>query len=144
MDVKNATIEGTNLGVQYTDHGILSFRIFLNYGGSGQGFGGIVLDDVNPEYTAWLDSREGIIPESTRVPTILASSLLLGINSVFKCDWEKLTGVSCRAYGGSGKVVGIGHFLEDKWLWLKDCGDNKVEFVVSLFNEMQKELNSDN
>jgi len=133
MEVKNAVITGTNLGVQYTDHGILSFYIFLDYGGSGQGFGGLVLDDVNPEYVNWLDNNSDDRPKEIRIPTILASSLLLGIDSVFKCDWEKLKGISCRAYCVNGKVMGIGNYLQDKWLWYAD-----FEFKVGPFKELEE------
>ena len=40
-EIKNAIITGTYLGIE--DHGILTFWLYLDYGGSGQGFGGYQL-----------------------------------------------------------------------------------------------------
>ena len=42
-EIKNAIITGTYLGIE--DHGILTFWLYLDYGGSGQGFGGYQLDN---------------------------------------------------------------------------------------------------
>lgn len=128
MTIRNATITGTKLGVHHTDHGILSFYIMLDYGGESQGFGGWVLDTVNKLGTA----------NPTRVPTTLGSGLLLGIHRLFGCDWEDLKGQSCRADATHTKVVTIGHYLEDKWLWLKSNGAD-MEFVVTSFETMEKE-----
>jgi hypothetical protein len=121
-EVENAKIDYTNLGVAHTDHGILSFVIGLDFGGSGQGFGQIILDD----YSEVL---------KTRIPTTLASSLLLGIDKLFGTDWEKLKGLPCRAYHTWGNVFAIGHYLKDKWLWYDK---SKNEFVVTTFKEMTK------
>lgn len=103
METKNAVISYTNLGVQHTDHGILSFWIGLDYGGAGQGFGGLVLDTGGDDHV--------------RRPTILAASLLLAVDRVFQKDWEKLKGTSCRAIIENGTVKMLGHFLKDLWMW---------------------------
>lgn len=126
--LQNAVIQSTRLGVQHTDHGILSFYIYLDYGGAIQSFGGLVLDDVNPEIMK--DRFADIKP--VRVATLLASSLLLGINEVFKKDWEQLPGTSCRAYGDFNHVDSIGHYLKDIWLWY----DGEL-FVTTKFDEMK-------
>ena len=118
-EIRNAKIEKTNLGLQYTDHGILSFHIMLDYGGAGQGFGGLCLDEYDE------DTKE-------RKATPLAASLLLATDKVFGRDWEKLPGTPCRAYQTNGKVFAIGHFLEDRWMWLRD-----LEFVVTSAKEMK-------
>lgn len=110
--VTNAVIRFTRLGVNHTDHGILSFLIDLDYGGAGQGYGGICLDTVGAD---------------GRVATTLASELLLGIHAVFRKDWEELRGTSCRALINKGRIDAIGHFLEDKWLVYSQ--DDKM-FVV--------------
>ena len=143
MEVRNATIDGTNLGVHHTDHGILSFYIHLNFGNMGQGFGGWVLDTNNPPRQDrdldW-DERQKM---PVRLPTTLASSLLLGIHQLFGCDWEKLKGQSCRAYGNNDKLTALGHFLEDKWLWLQEGPDkdspNGWEFVVTTLDAIKEE-----
>ena len=125
---KNAIIESTALGVQHTEHGILSFSIRLNYGGSSQGFGGIILDTVNPAYG---DPRIDApfspdIPR--RIETPLGSSLLLAIDRVFAKDWEQLIGTPCRAYSSDSNIIAIGHYLEDRWLWYDKT---KNEFRVT-------------
>ena len=78
-----------------------------------------------------------------RLPTSLASSLLLAIDCLFGCDWEKLKGLPCRAYGDHGKVLALGHYLEDKWMWLKEGPDKDSpegwEFVVTRFDEIKQE-----
>lgn len=121
-EVENAKIDYTQLGVACSDHGILTFIIGLDFGGSGQGFGTLCLDTYDEV-------------KKKRVPTILATSLLLGVDDLFGVDWEKLKGLPCRAYHTSGCVFSIGHYLKDKWLWY----DNKSsEFVVTSFKEMEK------
>ena len=122
--VQNAVITGTKLGVTHTDHGILSFYIYLDYGGSGQGFGGWTLDNV-PD------------AQGRRTPTTLGSSLLLGIDDLFGCNWEDLRGESCRAYGHHSKVIALGHYLKDKWLWMRHTGDD-YGFVVTTFAEIKE------
>jgi len=117
---QNAIIEATHLGVQHTDHGILSFSIVLAFEGAGQSYGQYVLD----AYDKNLDSR---------VPTPLAASLLLAIDKVFSVDWEDLRGISCRVFGSRTKIHGIGHFLKDKWLWLDI---EKMQFVVTPFYDI--------
>lgn len=112
--VRNAIITGTNLGVHHTDHSVLAFYIRLDYGGSGQAFGGYCLDDVNPKYLS--SGRDRSVP--VRIPTRLGSSLLLGIDALFGCDWEELRGKPCRALTTRWKALALGHYLEDKWLWL--------------------------
>lgn len=129
-EVRNAVITGTKLGVHHTDHGILSFYITLDYGGSGQGFGGWCLDDVNKKY---LDSgRDRSIPN--RVPTELGSGLLLGIDRLFACDWEQLPGKSCRALVERWKAHALGHYLEDKWLWMDAAA---MEFRVTPLGDVK-------
>jgi hypothetical protein len=121
--IENATIDSTALGVANTDHGILSFVIGLDYGGGGQGFGQIVLDNYSEKL-------------KRRIPTILASSLLLCVDEVWGKDWEDLKGLPCRAYHTWGNVFAIGHYLKDKWLWFDKI---KMEFVVTTFKEMAKD-----
>ena len=84
------------------------------------GFGGVGVEDYSKE------SRE-------RLPTTLASSLLLAVDRVFGCDWEMLPSQYCRAYGTFSEVYAIGHVLLDKWLWF-DVGD--MNFVVGSFAQM--------
>jgi hypothetical protein len=132
METKNAKIIGTSLGVAHTDHGILSFYIQLDFGGLSQGFGGWVLDTVNPEYVkADRDAKRDMV---VRIPTNLASSLLLGIDRVFGVDWEKLKGLPCRAVRHETKLVAIGHYLNDKWLWMDR---EAMEFSVTSLEDVK-------
>lgn len=123
-EIKNAVIKSTRLGVAHTDHGILSFSITLDYGGAGQAYGQLVLDDVNPLYQA------GDRKAPVRIATSLGSSLLLAVDRVFKKDWEDLRGISCRALIEEGRIVALGDFLRDEWLWF----DGK-EFAVSTLED---------
>lgn len=122
MNVQNARIINTHLGTRHTDHGIQSFYITLDYGGSAQGFGGFVLDTY--------DKRANI-----RTATTLASSLLLAIDGVFHCDWEELPKQVCRAYGSFDKIYAIGNYLEDKWLWFDEA---HMGFIVTPFEVMRQ------
>jgi hypothetical protein len=120
-EIKNAKIEYTNLGVSHTDHGILSFVIGLEYGGGGQGYGQLCLDTYDEA-------------KKKRVPTMLGSSLLLGIDELFGVDWEDLKGLPCRAYATWGNIRAIGSFLEDSWLWFDE---DVEEFKVTSFKEIK-------
>lgn len=95
METKNAIIESTMLG--YEDHGILTYFLHLNYGGSGQGFGGYKL---GAEYTTKV--IEGILKA-------------VGVEK-----WEDLKGKHVRVNILQGKIEAIGHIIEDKWFFPKE------------------------
>ena len=84
-ELSNAKIRSTHLGVNHTDHGILSFSITVEYPDGVQSFGQIVLDTVGHG----TDKRR---------PTVLGSDLLLGVHEVFGLDWEELPGTPCQAH----------------------------------------------
>lgn len=93
--IQNGKIDSTMLG--YEDHGILSFNIHLDYGGSVQGFGGIVL------------GKENII------------TLFKGMQRIGFESWESLKGTLVRVEredGYAGKIIGIGHIIENKWFYI--------------------------
>jgi hypothetical protein len=118
--IENAVIKGTRLGVNFTDHGILSFRIDLEFAGSGQAFGMIELDDYDPV-------------KEKRVPALRASSLLLAIDKIWGVDWEDLKGIPVRAYKSS-TILAIGHFFRNEWLWFNR---ETLEFVVTTLKELE-------
>lgn len=92
QQIKNARVHSTFLGKE--DHGIPSFNVQLDYGGSAQGFGGFDL------------RHYGAKP-------IVRILEVLGVES-----WERLPGTPCRARvgeGWNGKIEALGHFIEDKW-----------------------------
>ena len=102
-EIKNAEIESTMLG--YEDHGILTCFLHLNYGGSGQGFGGYGLD----AYDKASDTRKG---------TAYGIAFIRHILDVLEVStWEELKGKYCRADASFGKVYGVGHLLKDKWFY---------------------------
>lgn len=93
MKVVNAKIESTMLGIE--DHGIFTFMIHLDYGGSGQGFGGYALGG---EYTDKLIRR------------------VLKVVGVEK--WEDLKGkyVRVNVPESGGIIHSIGNLLTEEWL----------------------------
>jgi len=105
METKNAIIESTMLGIE--DHGIMSFYLYLNYGGSGQGAGGYCLDTPIKENGTFL----------RRVGTAEGLSLIMEIMEVVGVQkWEDLPGKHIRVKANQGKVYVIGNILKDKWL----------------------------
>ena len=101
---KNARIRSTRLGVE--DHGILTAYIDLDYGGSGQAFGGYAFDapvKVNGEFS----HREGTAYGMEFIRRVLVT---LGVES-----WEKLPGTPIRVRASRAQVEAIGHFIEDRW-----------------------------
>ena len=128
-EVKNAKIASTRLGVAWTDHGFLSFAIDLEGAGWAQAYGTFPLDDASP------GAKAGNYAKPTRVPTILAASLLLAVHEVWGTDWEKLPGLPCRAMMSFGQSMrAVGHYLKDSWLWLDE---EKMEFVVTDFKAIK-------
>jgi len=103
---KNAVITHTMLG--YEDHGILTAYLYLDYGGSCQGFGGYALD----RYVE--GSRQS--GRSERIGTAYGCEFIIRILSVLGVDkWEKIPGTHCRVKASHEKAEAIGHILKDKW-----------------------------
>lgn len=110
MEICNATIERVTLGF---DRGTIPCAwVFLDYGGSGQGFGGFCLG--GPFTHAFVF---GILET-------------LGVEK-----WEDLKGVSCRVEQDHGGVHRIGHFLKDKWFDPKEA----FEAMKSEWANVEKE-----
>ena len=109
----NAVIESATLTA--ADHGLLSGWIHLDYGGSGQGFGGISLylpksfthHAVNSPAGHWI----------WRVMEIA------GVE-----EWSKLPGrtIRVRKVGQFGRAVAIGHIIKDDWF------DPEADFSAAL------------
>lgn len=77
-------IEYTELGFE---HGVLTFMITLDYGGTSQGFGGYVLED-----TTW-HLQDNYIPGVTGAGAIARILKAVGVNK-----WEDLKGKQVWAY----------------------------------------------
>ena len=102
MEERNAIIESAK--ITNDDHGLLSAWITLDYGGSGQGFGGYALylpvdfshhDPSGPNYAGHFIWR---VME------------VAGVN-----DWGQLKGKTVRARCEHSKVHAIGHIVKDNW-----------------------------
>ena len=104
--IKNAKITSASIFVE--DHGILTSYLQLDYAeGSTQGFGGYALDSYNKA----TDKRE---------PHIGLSIWVKGIMDTLDVDyWDKLPGTPVRvaldSNGWNATIIGIGHFLNNKW-----------------------------
>lgn len=109
IEIKNAVIECTHLGCE--DHGIMTWCLQLKYGSTGQGFGNYALDDWNEGLKRRIGTAWGM------------ESIGLLLNAVGVGSWEKLPGKYIRVKsesGWNGKVVAIGHIVEDKWFSPKE------------------------
>jgi hypothetical protein len=104
MKTTNAQIKSTVLGPE--DHGIMTFIIGLEFDGCYQSFGGYALD--------WND-------QGTRRTSDDGHNFLMIrkiIEAVGVRSWEDLKGQYCRIEredGWNGKIIGIGHIVNDQW-----------------------------
>lgn len=102
----NGKIHSTMLGIE--DHGIMTFFVNIDFGGSGQGFGGYALDGAA--------GKKG---HSKSIRCIRKVLTTVGVEK-----WEDLEGQYVRIrkeaeYGGH-PIKAIGHIIEDKWFDIKE------------------------
>jgi hypothetical protein len=105
MYISNAKISSTMLGVE--DHGIMTFSLMMDMGGTGQGFGGYALD-----------GKSGTIGHAKSITAIRKILETVGVDK-----WENLKGQLCRIKKDSewnGPIKSIGHIIEDRWFSLED------------------------
>lgn len=95
MTIENAKIESTMLG--YEDHGIPTSFLNLKFGSSNQGFGGYDLRST-----------------SAMLKWVLGVLNVLGVN-----EWSKVTGQVCRVRREDGRIIAIGHIIDDLWFAAK-------------------------
>lgn len=100
MEVQNAIIESVE--ITNDDHGCLSAWLYLNYGGSGQGFGGYAL--------YWPESFDHHKVESVAGHFIFKCMEIAGVNK-----WSRIVGKTIRVKCDHSKIHAIGHIVEDKW-----------------------------
>ena len=84
------------------DHGLLSAWLTLDFGGSGQGFGGYAL----------------YLPKSFKHHELMsvAGHFIWRVMEVADVtDWSKLVGKTIRARHSWSKVHAIGHIVKDDW-----------------------------
>lgn len=106
MEIENATIESTFLGVQ--DHGILTWTVFLKFGSASQGYGGFALD----RWDAAAKVNIGLAFGSASIRAVLEA---VGVSK-----WEDLVGKHVRTEGNHGHIVKLGHIVEDRWVNLSE------------------------
>jgi hypothetical protein len=102
MGEKNAVIISATINNE--DHGLLSAWVHLNYGGSGQGFGG---------YNLYAPKSQG------EGPNLCGLFIWRVLEVVGVGKWEDLKGKTIRVSATNGGVDAIGHIVEDKWFWPK-------------------------
>lgn len=108
--IRNAVIESAT--ITNDEHGCLGAWLTLDYGGSGQGFGGYAL----------------YLPKSFKHHTLLSPAghyiwRVMEIAGVSK--WDDLRGKTIRVKTDSdssfgGLIVAIGHIVKDDWFCPKD------------------------
>lgn len=96
-EILNANIRYTHLG--FEDHGILTFFINFDYGGGRQGCGNWGLCGVDCE----------VIQDV--------------LKAVGATSWEALPKTPVRVKRENQRIVGFGHYLEDKWFILMERMD---------------------
>lgn len=101
METRNAII--TSATITNDEHGLLSAWITLDYGGSGQGFGGYALY-LPKNYQHAMNQRN------------YAGHFLWRVMEVADVrEWDKLTGKTIRVRCTHSKIIEIGHIIKDDW-----------------------------
>lgn len=100
IEIKNAVIEKTTIDIG--DRGFLQVWLHLDYGGSGQGFGGYVL---------YLPKSFGHHKlESVAGHYIFRCMEIAGVS-----EWSQMAGKTIRVRGDRGGIEAIGHIVKDDW-----------------------------
>lgn len=102
IETRNAVIESAT--INNDDHGLLSAWLHLDYGGTGQGFGGYAL----------------YLPKQFKHHTLTGPNFaghfiwrVMEIGGVSK--WSQLSGKTIRVKAERSRVHEIGHIVKDDW-----------------------------
>lgn len=101
MEIKNAIIESVT--ISKADRNFLDAWLFLDYGGSGQGFGGWVLY-LPKDFKHFSEKGD------------FAGHFLFRCMEIAGVDrWEDIKGKTIRVKAEHSKVHEIGHIVKDDW-----------------------------
>lgn len=104
-EMQNAIISGTMLGRE--DHGIFTYLIHFDFGGSGQGGGGYTLDEAKHDEDSKFLGRVG---------TAFGMQQIIGLLDCLEVDsWEELKGKPVRVEADHGQIYRVGHYMKDRW-----------------------------
>ncbi|MCP3681644.1 MAG: hypothetical protein GY861_03045 [bacterium] len=102
METRNAIIKSVSLTI--ADHGCLTMWLHLDYGGSGQGFGGFMLHPA--------DSKVEKLSESVGA---CGHWVVRCLQIADVMEISDLAGKTIRVKGDHGGIDAIGHILKDDW-----------------------------
>lgn len=114
-NIRNARITDVSLGRE--DHGIFTFFIYVEFGGTCCGVGGYALDEFDPETGA----RKFYAKSMEVISKILET---VGVEK-----WEDLPGKYVRFVdnGWGSTIDEIGHIIDDKWFNLREFFNEEKE-----------------
>ncbi len=101
IEEKNAIIKDAT--ISNADHGVLSAWVHLDYGGTGQAFGG---------YALYLPES---FTHSHNNPNVAGHFIWRVMEIAGVSEWGKLPGKTIRVRAEWGKVHAIGHIVKDDW-----------------------------
>ena len=106
VEIKNAIVSSTSLDTG--DRGLLTAWLHMDYGGSGQGFGGYSLY-LPKSYTHFTEKGD------------FAGHFIFRCMEVCGVDnWDKIKGKTVRVKIVNGIIESIGHIVKDDWFCPKD------------------------